>query len=519
MKRLKKSNRVSWASGVKLCQVRLFLSEDCPSRVGVKSQDHLQAKTSWISDSNCVDSDGLPSGFEGRQYVNPLKEKLFHIPQIKWQCPPKFVLNCNWRVAAGEESEEAEAQNHREMRVLEAVYPHHSAIPPSASVSLNVEECDHDDSRIPLIPITPIEEDDNAEDMATPPNASINLQSLALAQGALIPGNPNAPQCNPLASLKPSAIETPALGMLPGLEADVVVAAAATAALTALLKSKEQGSLIDTDLLIKFLSDPKMIEKLINENKPAANTETLPISGLKPSTPSVPLPKPDVVIEKLIDEHGGPVNTRNVPISGSKSLKSLVPLPSSKPDVVKIKKMINEYGTPDNTGNKPPMSSTPMVPVSSPKSDMCALPRPNLHPVQHMVPPCLPLKPPLSPDAVPTTPSFSAMTAPPVKDINYYKSLIKQHGEMQDIQDYNLLQFGKRYNHLQDPKLVHNFEPIELKPKNQKACMYFNSPKGCRNGSNCPYQHDLLRKLRPGSMMEAPGAKKMKLGREITGRT
>lgn len=39
-------------------------------------------------------------------------------------------MNPNWRVGAGEESEEVESQKFREMRLLEAVYPRASAIPP-----------------------------------------------------------------------------------------------------------------------------------------------------------------------------------------------------------------------------------------------------------------------------------------------------------------------------------------------------------------------------------------------------
>lgn len=38
-------------------------------------------------------------------------------------------LSYNWHVVAGEESEEAETQKNREMRVLEAVYPRMSDIP------------------------------------------------------------------------------------------------------------------------------------------------------------------------------------------------------------------------------------------------------------------------------------------------------------------------------------------------------------------------------------------------------
>jgi len=40
------------------------------------------------------------------------------------------VLDVTWQVVAGEESKKSEVENQREMRVLEAVYPRPSAIPP-----------------------------------------------------------------------------------------------------------------------------------------------------------------------------------------------------------------------------------------------------------------------------------------------------------------------------------------------------------------------------------------------------
>jgi len=42
----------------------------------------------------------------------------------------QFVVSPNWCVVAGEESREKENQKLRENRVLEAVYPRLSAIPP-----------------------------------------------------------------------------------------------------------------------------------------------------------------------------------------------------------------------------------------------------------------------------------------------------------------------------------------------------------------------------------------------------
>ncbi|KAG5241113.1 zinc finger CCCH domain-containing protein [Salix suchowensis] len=112
MKRSRKSGRVSWAPALNLCQVRLFLSE--------------------IALQKSVD-------------------------MVQWKCPPNFVVNYDWRVTVGEESQESQAQKLREMRVLEAVYPRPSSVPP------NIEEEIYDDSLTPIIPLIPVEEEEAAE--------------------------------------------------------------------------------------------------------------------------------------------------------------------------------------------------------------------------------------------------------------------------------------------------------------------------------------------------------------------
>ncbi|KAK7356573.1 hypothetical protein VNO80_15847 [Phaseolus coccineus] len=82
--------------------VRLFLSKDSPSQVGLNSQDHLQAKASLVLPPGGPASDDiLPPGFEGT-----------HTSMY------------------GKESKEVEDQRQREMRVLEAIYPRISSIPP-----------------------------------------------------------------------------------------------------------------------------------------------------------------------------------------------------------------------------------------------------------------------------------------------------------------------------------------------------------------------------------------------------
>lgn len=48
----------------------------------------------------------------------------------------QFVVDIAWQVVAGDESLEIETQNQREMRVLEAIYPRPSSIPPKCDTSL-----------------------------------------------------------------------------------------------------------------------------------------------------------------------------------------------------------------------------------------------------------------------------------------------------------------------------------------------------------------------------------------------
>ncbi|KAI8537031.1 hypothetical protein RHMOL_Rhmol10G0303400 [Rhododendron molle] len=675
MKLLKNSKRVSWASGAKLCQVKFFLSKDCPSKVSLQAQDCQRAKT-WAS---CLKNDhsvNHHSRFEGGCSTDPLQEKPSDIAQIKWKCPPKLGLSYNWHVVAGEESEEAETQKHREMRVLEAVYPRMSDIPHSPSLPMDSQEYQLDDSRIPIIPITPIEEEEAVDllsDMAPPQNSSFEAQSPALPQ-SLLSMNPNAPQSDPQPCVKSSANEKLVPEVLPGFQADVGVAV--VAAITAILKGKEQGSLIDTDLLIKVLSDPKMIEILVSEQPAPDNAKTEPVYGSIPSpvaeminkdgiltdtgstsisgsnvvtssvatsslrhgpvikkldnelgaaanigapnlTPSVAVPwlNPDPVIEKLVQKYGAPIDKGiSAPLSGSKPSspkpdplmdkliqehiapadtavgasvsgsypmtsrvafpspksvpvvkklihelgvpndagsapfylgKLLTPPPFSLPNLtqedVKIKRMTDGYGILDRIGNEPISRSMPlsnMDLMSSASKNLCPLSkigdtglqfkglspdhaRANLITLPYVAQPSS-LAKAFSLDSAPVSVFSAISAAPPVKDINYMKSLIRLHGDSHETQDFSLSQSGKFDVHFHDMKQAPSLIPTELKPKShvlQKPCIYFNSPKGCRNGSNCLYRHDMPRKLQPGSGLEIPHAKRLKLGGEIIGRT
>lgn len=491
MERSRKSNRVSWAPGLELCQIKLFSTEDCPAKVGLKSQDHLQVETSWLLHSNSMESNDLPPGFEGCPLQKNLKKELLHIPQIKWNCPPKVVMSHNWQVVAGEESTEVEAQKLREMRVLEAVYPRLSAIPPSPSVYLNIENDHYDDSLTPLVPITAIEEESASipSDLTVPMNNPVCSQPVAS-------GTMNTPKSSALDA--PSS-EKPALGTLPNIGAD---------AIAAIMKSNQQGSLIDTDLLIKILSDPKMIQKLIND-QPQVNSVSAPGNIVSATANTVTAP---------VNIVSAPTNTGTTPMSGSKPLTPLFHTSVSQPDKQRpgnpngVRPILNTVHPLPHNGMKQVTSS---VPLSCPEPNLVSLTKPangNIYAVTNQVRPTLNAMP-TKPTTVPISTTFTVKEAQHVKDANYYKNLIRQHGGEKQTQESFLAQNG--HNHFQDLKLVQNIKPGELKAKSQKPCVYFNGPKGCRNGHNCPYKHDMWR---AGGILEAQSAKRMRLGGEITGR-
>ncbi|XP_023002348.1 zinc finger CCCH domain-containing protein 6-like isoform X2 [Cucurbita maxima] len=401
MRRLHKGKRVSWASDLNLRQVRLFLSEESPSQVGLGAQDHLQAKTSWLLHSTGSGSDDiLPPGFEVAHPENQLQIKLSQIPVNQWRCPPKFVLNLTWRVVVGEESQEIEVENQREMRVLEAVYPRASAIPPNPSIAADSERTDVDDSQTPLIPITPVEDED----------ATTEISSDYASPGAVL-----------MSAQQSLSVHA--------------------AALSALVKRNEMGNTIDSELLVKILNNPKMIEQLVVDSGTVTSSQK-PISSPDPS---------------LVHMHMTETNATVAPASGG--------------------------------------------PFFAQPNGASVGPVPNAHPSSRGVP-------------VSSLPS----TGPPMKDLNYYKSLIQQHGgERQD--DFPRQQFGNRHSQPSgtNQEFLHNNQPSrDGKFRIMKPCIYFNSSRGCRHGANCAYQHDPAFHQRSSSAPEMPSAKRTKVDREIS---
>lgn len=126
MKKSTKPSRVSPVQVADLRQAKTLLPKDrpaIPARVGAKPKS---------SHSNAVHSKNHLAWYVAlntKQSAKQSEKKISSIPQIKWKCPPKFALNTGWHVAAGEGSQEVDAQKCRETYVLEVVYTDLTAVP------------------------------------------------------------------------------------------------------------------------------------------------------------------------------------------------------------------------------------------------------------------------------------------------------------------------------------------------------------------------------------------------------
>ncbi|KAL3514743.1 hypothetical protein ACH5RR_027460 [Cinchona calisaya] len=492
-----KSKRVRWPSDDNLCQVRLFLSEETPAQVGFGSQDHLQAKASWSSNSNSIGSDdNLPPGFEGTQPANLPWNKLAQIPLIKWRYPPIFVLDKSWSVVAGEESVEVQYETNRENRVLEAIYPRPSAIPPDPSTEVGAEISY--DEPIALIPITPIEDEDApASTNALFDTMAMNTLPISLQAQPVTPGASSLSLYN-LTTNSPSQ-RVPVTEAITGV--DPAVLAAAHTALSAVMTNNNQGHMVDQDLLIKILSDPKMVEQLVKNHGASTSTQTMPVASVQNVTTGM--------------QHMASTSTLN-PAASMQNMPA-----TTFPNMASI-------STQSISG--PSMQARPMtagISLSDPSRHLAHISRPELvaPPVtasasgvfypQSRIAPISNLQPPV-PDVVSASAPSPSVGAPVAKDINYYKSLIQQHGE--DRQE-PMPHYGNRGN----PNLLSVREPLtnpksrDMKPRIMKPCMYFNSSRGCRNGANCAYQHDEPSQQRVSGIPDSQSAKRMKMDREITG--
>lgn len=410
----------------------------------------------------------------------------------------------------------------------------------SPSVSLDVEEEDYDDNLTPLVPLIPIEEEesmDNLPELAeVNPPTDVQLRNLQQYILATAPFTSDSSTSRTV-SLPASAM--PLAGIIPGIGAEL---AGAAAVIAAIMKSNEQGNLVDMNLLARILNDPSMIERLISEHRTAATTvsasmgipsvslSTPPLDaaasgitltstvgfGLRPATQPVSLLNKHAtmlvptmpLLSQLTSTHDK-LATLSVPLSRPMPSNPATPsislhTPPAPPHMHRTY-IDMPNGMPPALNAQPPQhdilayganrGAAPFTSITLNELNSVPLPSANLHSV-------VVNQVQSAASAMPYQLSTTG-PAPAVKDANYYKNLVRQHGA--DKHDTQYSQIGIRQSNFQDLKPVHN-KPGEVKHKIQKPCIYFKSYRGCRNGNNCPFQHDM-----PVQRGGGQNAKKLKL--------
>uniref|UniRef100_A0A1J3FEQ5 Zinc finger CCCH domain-containing protein 45 n=1 Tax=Noccaea caerulescens TaxID=107243 RepID=A0A1J3FEQ5_NOCCA len=495
MKRSKKS-RVSWPPGPMLCQVKMFRTEDCPAKVADQPQRQSYKK-------KATGKPDVPPGFEGNNYADKLN--LSTIPRIKWKRPPKFLVSNTWLIGDGGESTERRTENLRISKVLEAIYPHRSTIPSRPSVSPVVEAESFHDSKTPAIRLTPIEDElESAEEPSLEEsNTTANKEGGPLE---------TKPRCS-------------SQELVSGLAPDLSLAA--SAALTALMKTKEQGSMIDADLLIKFLSDPKTIKNLISTGKssetekkhhidtninltravPQHVSTVLPMAT-KPQLVTVPQEQSFVASSQPFTNHEQrrvsppkPLNgnPRNIPIPVHSSVgiaKEQQPLPpprlpsSSLPMSLNLQRPQSVFTEPKVIVNSQPqhqLQPSYAFRTSGMNNVQASIGFGRGHQTGY----------PMNLNRVDAS-SRPKPVVQPMKSVDYFKNLIREHGTVNHETNQCHSQTGKINGSIDQTKV-------------QKQCIYFGTARGCKLGDSCVYVHD--HRLRPNFDAEAPMAKRIKFGR------
>ncbi|KAG9148043.1 hypothetical protein Leryth_003617 [Lithospermum erythrorhizon] len=367
---------------------------------------------------------------------------LSRIPVIKWNRTPRFMLDPNWHIVAGEESREVAFEKQREMRVLEAIYPRPSAIPANP-VLVGAKESFHSDQLTLVIPITPIEDEDAADPSS---------HALLTNDGAM-----NLPVL-PLTSQGTFATVAPPHQMAAsGIEPHLAVAVA-QATLAAVTSNNDQGKLIDPNLLLEILNNPQLIEQLVRMQGSSSEMQNLPAAST--TAPQV-------------------ASMQDVQKTPGRNIAEQAPLP-------------NKIEPAQGYVSRLEPSATSITAASS----------------SSLYPPSRIAASPSLRQPVPNTSAPSSSVSPAQKDVNYYRSLIQQHGgERQDtLPNFSTGSNLPVYSKLRDSET-----------KNVKPCMFYNTPRGCRNGENCAFEHVSTSQQRLNPVPDVQNNKRMKMDGGIYG--
>lgn len=561
-KQARVNKKVSWASEGDLCQVRLFAAEDAPAQSSIMLQDLLQAKKArFMHALNPVVPVDLPPGFGPSMSMGtkPVIAAIF--PSVPWRVPEHFKLDPAWLVMAGGDSKEVFAQKQRENRTLEAVYPRPSAIPESPAEPSEVHlPFDSDDSNTLIIPVVPLEDDElpdvdegltpsdstyerlqesfSGQKSVSPPpgfpsssthvksrnwfpeapqdnNSFLLATSTASAYGPpitisknLVPPNGTAVQTMNTFNGRIGSMALPARTTEGGTEPDV---AAATAAAYAALQQSNDATMIDRELLIKFLTNPSMLQSL--SEKLAQNP---------PGNHGVNRRNPDSVDHNGMGARGNGRVWNPTMTDQNKGGQRYAEAPAVVEDLHTSHGYDRPpgFGAPPGTnglGQAPPQPGQGYGPSGSiPLSSISQL------------------------SAGYDQPAVSGSGRPiSQRGEQYYKDLISQHGRKDEesvLGGAGAIDTGNSYRGVAWPKTIgpdrerriesaerterserpdsrarwagrdvvemaalsvrqgDSDQPSRLgqsRGKSRKACLYFSTSRGCRNGSSCAFLHEV----------------------------
>lgn len=262
---------MTWPTHDRMCEAQVF-SNDAPSATGSTVQ--VKCPSCPLKNTTVLNKEvDSPPGF----YKFPAKRmRLDVLPKAStviekhWYCPEKFVLDPAWCVAEGCESKEAIYLNQREIRMLEAVYPHLSSIPDSPAEPQKQYK-DVDESLIFQIPLISVEdEEEKTEDEAE--KGTFDEQDCLLSVPAS--GGPYNHREGSIREMLTDS-EKPVLHKLNAVksgqgparrDADPKIAAAVAAACM-VVKSLEGRGLVDQELLVTLLRNPALIKSLTHSSQ------------------------------------------------------------------------------------------------------------------------------------------------------------------------------------------------------------------------------------------------------------
>jgi len=580
------NKKVSWAAGDRLCQVRLFAAEDAPDVSGTAHQDLLQAKqTKFMHATVPISPSDLPPGFGVTAPMSMRPAVADVMPWVPWRVPAVFNLHPSWRVVAGGESKEVAVQRQREVRVLEAVYPRPSSIPESPAEPQEPQLPYNDETTL-VIPVVPVEDDDTPDRddgltsavdrlhfrqesatkgdraLSPPPGfgnfakkptpvvtnwlpgaahengrtrapADFNGPSLGFSHpvGSTISASENIPSFNlDQKRSNPSngtLVPTVTPSHLTQMEPDVM---AATAAAYAALAQSNDDTMIDHELLLKFLRNPSMLKDLSGQLSSKDSPENrgnesskLGTEGTRRGNGSqwVPIATSFPVLpEQELLQSGGAI--------GLNERKTSV-VPGATPVDVAFERPPG-FGPALATNGPDIFPETVNARISN---GLMQASQPHM--VQDGQLYTAAARPPSAQLHAPSVqpPAPQAVTSLPGRplshhDEQYLKDLISQHGRnsndddvrggMDELQDglYRATSSSGR-SEKYEPALrwpgKEEIDPVapssrlgdaarngpssssrsgmtQPRGKSRKACIYFNTPKGCRNGTSCVFLHE-----------------------------